>query len=160
MPSNAPKLTPQIQASIVAFIRAGGFPRVAAESAGVPAEVFDHWLDLAERPRAAKKYRDFASAVRQAAAHARLTAEIDTRAGKPLDWLRGGPGRPTPESDGWTGPARAPTAAKAAPLLTPEVQQMIAVLLEALADHPEARAAVGEALSSFSPEPAAKERRS
>jgi len=64
MPSTRPKLTPAVQQAIVAYVRAGGFPHVAAEAAGVPAEVFDSWMELAERPRAAAKYRELADAVR------------------------------------------------------------------------------------------------
>src|SRR5262249_57257612 len=75
MPPTRPKLTPAIQQAIIAYVRAGGFPHVAAEAAGVSAETFDHWMELGERPRAAAKYRDFADAVRQPVAQARLGAE-------------------------------------------------------------------------------------
>lgn len=157
MSSTQPKLTPAIQQAIVAYVRAGGFPHVAAEAAGVPADVFERWLQLGERPRAAAKYREFADAVRQAAAQARLGAEVTARTDKPLDWLRGGPGRAAPHSDGWTGPARAPSAASAdSPLLSPEVQQLVTTLLDALADHPQARAAVAAALQQVSPDSALK----
>jgi hypothetical protein len=150
MASTNPKLTPAIQQAIVAYVRAGGFPHVAAEAAGVPAEVFERWMRLGERPRAAARYREFAEAVRQAVAQARLGAEVAARNDKPLDWLRGGPGRATPTSEGWTGPARAPSAAASeAPLLSAEVQRLIAALLDALAAHPEARAAVAAALQRF-----------
>jgi hypothetical protein len=152
-----PKLTPAVQQAIVAYVRAGGFPHVAAEAAGVPADVFDSWMELAERPRAAAKYRELADAVRQAVAQARLGAEVEARTDKPLDWLRGGPGRATPDRDGWTGPARAPSAAQSeAPLLSAEVQRLITSLLDALAAHPEARAAVAAALQQLSPDSARK----
>ncbi len=151
MPKQRFQLTADIEKSIVAYIRAGGFAHVAAEAAGVPAEVFDEWLKKGESPRGAAKYRAFADAVRQAIAHARLTAEIQARDGKPLDWLRGGPGRHSPENPGWTGPARAPSAESApSPLMTPEVQRLIAELLAALGPHPEARAAVAAVLSAIS----------
>src|SRR5262245_14694313 len=126
MSSTQPKLTPAIQQAIVAYVRAGGFPHVAAEAAGVSADTFEQWLELAERPHAAAKYRAFAEAVRQAAAQARLSAEVETRNGKPLDWLRGGPGRPTREGEGWTGPARAdvPSSSDSSGL-SPEVLQLV-----------------------------------
>jgi hypothetical protein len=145
------QLTPAVQQSIVAFLRAGGFPHVAAEAAGVPADVFESWLEKGERPRAAAKYRDFADAVRQAVAQARLTAEKDARQEKPLDWLRNGPGRQTDGSVGWTGPARAPAdSGPPDPFLTPEVQRLFSALLDALAPFPEARAAVAAVLAKLS----------
>jgi hypothetical protein len=157
MSQSQPKLTPAIQQAIVAYVRAGGFPHVAAEAAGVPAETFEHWMELAERPRGAAKYRQLADAVRQAVAQARLGAEVETRSGKPLDWLRGGHGRPSAESDGWTGPARAaPPASGEATFLSPEVQKLVAALLDALSSHPEARTAVAAALQQFSPDSARK----
>jgi hypothetical protein len=157
MSQSRPKLTPEIQQAIVAYVRAGGFPHVAAEAAGVPAETFAHWLELGERPRAAAKYRQLADAVRQAVAQARLSAEMETRSGTPLDWLRGGPGRPSPEGDGWTGPARAaPATTSEATLQSPEVQKLVAALLDALGSHPEARAAVAVALQQFSADSAQK----
>src|SRR4051794_1362495 len=157
MSQSPPKLTPAIQQAIVAYVRAGGFPHVAAEAAGVPADTFAHWLELGEHPRAAAKYRELADAVRQAVAQARLGAEVETRSGKPLDWLRGGPGRPSAEGDGWTGPARATAPASSeATLLSPEVQKIVAALLDALGSHPEARAAAAAALQQFSPDSARK----
>jgi hypothetical protein len=157
MSQSPPKLTPAIQQAIVAYVRAGGFPHVAAEAAGVPAETFERWMQLGERPRAAAKYRELADAIRQAVAQARLGAELQTRSGKPLDWLRGGPGRPSAAGDGWTGPARAaPAKSNELTMLSPEVQQLIATLLEVLRSHPEARAAVVAALQQFSPDSARK----
>jgi hypothetical protein len=151
------QLTPAIEQAIVAYIRAGSFPHVAAEAAGVPAEVFERWLAQGDKPRAAARYRNFAQAVRQAVAQARLAAEVETRTSKPLDWLRGGPGRPTSDSAGWTGPARAPTAAPdQSPFLSPEIQQLFAALLEALAPYPEARAAAAAVLDRLSTDSAPK----
>jgi hypothetical protein len=157
MSQSHPKLTPTIQQAIVAYVRAGGFPHVAAEAAGVPAETFAHWMELGERPRGAAKYRQLADAVRQAVAQARLGAELQTRSGKPLDWLRGGPGRPTAVGDGWTGPARAaPAKSNEATQLSAEMQRLVAIILGALRSHPEARAAVVAALQQFSPDSARK----
>jgi len=135
-------LTPAIQQAIVAYIRAGGFPHVAAEAAGVPHEVFEQWRQRGEEPRAPARYRDFAAAVRQAAAQARLGAEVQVRTDKPLDWLRNGPGRETADSPGWTTPARPrPPRQAESPLLDPAFSALLLGLLETLSDFPDARAA-------------------
>src|SRR5438105_11864897 len=106
MSSSRYRLTPAIQQAIVAYTRAGGFPHVAAEAAGVPRAVFARWLRRGEGRRAKARYRAFADAVRQAAAQARLGAEVSVRNDKPLDWLRSGPGRETADVPGWTANAR------------------------------------------------------
>ena len=43
------RLTPALQEKIVAYIRAGGFPHVAAEAAGLPRRVFERWLERGQR---------------------------------------------------------------------------------------------------------------
>jgi hypothetical protein len=137
--------TPEIEKAVAAFIRAGGYPHVAAEAAGVPRETFDDWLRRGRSPRAHAAYRRFAEAVRQAHAHARLTAEIAALKNKPLDWLRNGPGKETPASPGWTSavkPASAPAGFAEA-----ELHDLIRALLDVLGPYPEARAAVAAALT-------------
>jgi hypothetical protein len=142
MSSSRYRLTPAIEQAIVAYIRAGGFPHVAAEAAGIPRQVFERWRRLGEGPRASKRYRDFADAVRQAAAQARLAAEVKVHAEKPLDWLRYGPGRETADNPGWTGTARPrPPSQTESLLLDPGIAAIFVSLLEALADHPDARSA-------------------
>jgi hypothetical protein len=141
-------LTPQVQERICSFIRAGGFAHVAAEAAGVPRAVFDDWLERGQpHPgrRAPKLYRDFCRAVRQAQAEARLAAELKLLEKNPLQWLKCGPGRETATAAGWTAPVKplfagAERAVNA--LLLPEVQEVLAAMLEALAPFPEARAAL------------------
>jgi hypothetical protein len=145
------QLTPALEQSIIAYIRAGGFPHVAAEAAGVPARVFDRWRRKGEARRSSRRYRAFASAVRQAVAQARLGAEVSICKDKPLDWLRSGPGRETPDCTGWTGTVRPRLAAAAAPALAhPEVQALITTLLELLEPHPEVRSTVAAALAAIS----------
>ena len=107
MPRKVPAPTDAVERQITAFIRAGGFAHVAAEAAGVSREVFEEWLRLAEKPRAAKRYREFAEAVRLARAQARLRAETVALEEKPMDWLKSGPGRDSEGSPGWTAAARA-----------------------------------------------------
>jgi hypothetical protein len=149
MSRKPPDPTPAVEQAIVAYVRAGGFPHVAAEAAGVPRAAFAYWLRQAERPRAGARLRAFAEAVRQAHAQARLGAEVAALGDKPLDWLRSGPGRETPDSAGWTGtvrprppgpPADAPSLAR------PEVQGLISTVLRLLEPHPEIRAAVAASL--------------
>lgn len=128
--------------TIVAFIRAGSFPRVAAEAAGVSGEVFDAWMAT---------YRHFRDAVLKAQAEARLAAEVELREAKPLDWLRCGPGKPAGLGDGWTTPAKASTGPpKAIDLLAlPQTQEVIARVLAVLEPHPDLRQAVATALSDM-----------
>lgn len=128
--------------TIVAYIRAGSFPRVAAEAAGVSGEVFDAWM-ATDRP--------FRDAVLKAQAEARLAAEVELRQAKPLDWLRCGPGKPAGFGDGWTTPAKAGTgSAKEIDLLAlPRTQEVIARVLAVLQPHPELRQAVATALSEM-----------
>ena len=135
------KLTPEIEEKILSFIRAGGFADVAAEAAGIPREVFERWRRRGEKPRATKRYRDFALAVRVAVAQARLHAEIEVRQEEPLDWLRNGPGRERAEQPGWTANARARTTAtgEASVFDDAEAVALIEMLLEVLEVSPEKR---------------------
>src|SRR5215207_9715872 len=100
------RLTAAVEKAIVAYVRAGGLPEVAAEAAGVPRATFQRWMNQGESPGGKPRYRAFAQAVRQAEAQARLGAEVSARSDKPLDWLRCGPGRETEEQRGWTSNAR------------------------------------------------------
>jgi hypothetical protein len=141
-------LTPTVQQMIVAYVRAGGFPHVAAEAAGVPCAVFERWMRRGHAPRPKDRYRAFAEAVGQAAAQARLGAEVAILTNKPLDWLRYGPGRETAKRRGWTGAVRAavlPRRGRREALAEPEVQALIARLLGLLEPFPEARAAIATA---------------
>ena len=150
MSRDRPSPTPEQQQRICAFIRAGGFPRVAAEAAGVPADLFERWLRRGKRRGAPDCYRALAEAVAQARAQARLAAELQVFDKRPLDWLKCGPGRETARSPGWTtaGKPVAPGAAASdTPSLPPDVLVVFQVLLEALAPFPEARAAAAEVIT-------------
>ena len=100
------QVTPEVVRTIVAYIRAGAYPSVAAAAAGVPAAVFRAWLDRGSKPRAARKYRDLVAAVAAAAAQARVTAELACFQDDPKTWLTKGPGRETAETPGWSGVVR------------------------------------------------------
>lgn len=141
------RLTPAIQQTILAYIRAGGYPHVAAAAAGVPQAVFERWLRLGQEPGGRRAYRQFFTAVLQAQGQVRLGAEIAVLKNKPLDWLKCGPGKEMPGSPGWTSTVKALAAEpRVNPLLRPEIQHLVAVLLRLLTPFPEARAAVAEAL--------------
>src|SRR6516164_9462118 len=101
MDRTPPRPTPDLEQVVAAYIRAGGFPHVAAEAAGVPRAVFEGWLRRAQAARPGAAYRRFADAVRLAQAQARLGAEIAALKDKPLDWLKAGPGKERPDAPGW-----------------------------------------------------------
>ena len=131
--------TPEEQNDIVAFLRAGGFPEVAAEAAGVPAARFADWMHRGGKPDEPRRYREFAAAVTQAQAQARLAAEVAVHAKKPLDWLKAGPGR-----QGWgrdVKPAAGPPGME-----QPWFRELLATMLAALEPFSEAREAVAKAL--------------
>jgi hypothetical protein len=141
------RLTPVLQQAITAYIRAGGFDHVAAEAAGVPRWVFDKWLDAGQRKEGRKVYRRFVAAVRQAGAQARLGAEIAVLKAKPLDWLKCGPGKERPGNPGWSTAARAQSGGRETNALRlPEMQRLVAALLDALSPYPEPRTVVARAL--------------
>ena len=48
MTTKRPLLTPAVEKIILAYVRAGGFPHVAAEAAGVPRDLFDEWMRKGE----------------------------------------------------------------------------------------------------------------
>ena len=99
-------LTPELQQRIVSYIRAGAFDWVAAEANGVDRFTFWEWIRRGEgedrdRPQT-ERYAQFAQAVREARAEARLSAEVEVKRGEPLSWLMKGPGRDRPGEPGWT----------------------------------------------------------
>jgi hypothetical protein len=138
--------TPEVAERILAFIRGGGFPVVAAEAAGVPAAVFTDWLARGEKRGARELFRRFAREVRQAAALCRLTAECSAYKKDPKFWLAHGPGRERPGYPGWAGEVRPQEPAEPIPT-TPDWSDICVRLLHALADFPEARAAAAQALT-------------
>jgi hypothetical protein len=143
MPRSRYHLTPELQKNIVSFIRAGGFPHVAAEAAGLPREVFARWRARGRRKDAPPAYRDFERAVCEAEAQARLDTEASVRKGKPLDWLKAGPGKDRADNPGWTcsGKSRASSGKGAeAEKLWSQLLHVLGRCAEKLQDFPEARA--------------------
>jgi hypothetical protein len=154
MPKNSRRypLTEELVRDILAFIRAGSFPHVAAEAAGLPREVFDHLLRLglrrgkSERDKLCRKLRD---GVMQARAQARLAAEVAMLKDDPGRWLTQGPGRVTEGSPGWSVPVKAVPRREHPQvdvLLHPELQGLFRGLLEVLSPYPDARSVVVQAL--------------
>jgi hypothetical protein len=93
--------SPEVYARMLALIRSGAFSWVAAQGLGIAPETFSRWLSRGARDRRGI-YRQFRQDVRQAAAQARVTAEIQVHRENPLAWLRLGPGRTTGGMPGWT----------------------------------------------------------
>jgi hypothetical protein len=140
-------LTPELQARICSYIRAGGFPQIAAEAAGIPAKVFDRWMRYGQAKRPLPLYRDFLQAVRQAQAHARLIAETQALHESPLTWLKSGPGKETARLRGWTSPIKPTTPKRKQGGMSDErLWEFMTCLLNALTPFPEARMAASDAL--------------
>jgi hypothetical protein len=142
-----PQLTPELQRNIVSFVRAGGYPHIAAEAAGVPQRIFQKWLRRGHGRQAEQPYRGFADEVTQAAAQARLRAEVAIIDKRPLDWLKCGPGKESSHRPGWSAAPRAQAAPRSRdsnPLANPVFQRYCADLMDALTPFPEARAAIAD----------------
>src|SRR5215510_10362942 len=129
-----PRLTPPLQQRIVAAIRSGGYPHVAAQAAGVSAALFDEWLERGQAEGAWEPYRSFAEEVREAAAQARLLAETALFQDKPKRWLAHGPGRESTENPGWSVVVKLAVTGAAAhsALLDPRFLEFVREVLEAL----------------------------
>ncbi len=108
MASQRPRPGPILCQQICAYIRAGGYAPVAAEAAGVPRRLFAKWLARGLKRRARGAYRDFAEAIRQAEAQARLQAEMAAYKKDALNWLKSGPGLLTPMCRSASPPGRTP----------------------------------------------------
>jgi hypothetical protein len=149
------KLTPDLENAILASIRAGGYPHVAAAAWGITEPVFDDWLRRGRQRRGREPYRSFLRKVEQAKAQARLKAEMAAMENDPRFWLKNGPGRDVPGKPGW--------AAMVRPILTanqqtinlftsPDFLQFMATLRAVLAPFPEALNAVTTAIESPQPD--------
>jgi hypothetical protein len=158
MATASTKLTAAVERDILAFVRAGSYPAVAAEAAGITQETFRHWMDLGAKRRATKRYRAFRAAVIQAAAQARVAEELAVYANDPKTWLTKGPGRETQDTPGWSGvvrPVVALTDNRSVNLLAdPMASALLSMLLSALTPFPEARRAAIDALNNSTRRPA------
>ena len=139
---------------IILRVRSGAFPHVAAEAAGVPAEVFQEWMERGSRPGAREPYRGLAEQVRHAHGHARCMSEVALRQKDPKAWLLNGPGKNSDNLPGWSMPVKGqakPQRPGAGVLLQAEMQTLLGSLLDVLAPYPEARAALAAALDKKKP---------
>lgn len=120
---------------ILALIRAGAFPWVAAQAEGVSPEEF-RLLTAGRDPRCAT----FGEDVKKALAMNRARTEIELREKNPLSWLRYGPGRPSPDGPGWTQAARVDPSEGSAPSRAQcELWEVLARFRRFWDRHPEAR---------------------
>jgi transposase-like protein len=137
------ELTVELEARIVASIRAGGYATVAAQAWGVSATLLERWLKRGRRKNAKEQYRNFTRNVDQALGQARLRAEMEAFKGNPHRWLTQGPGKELPGKPGWSTPARAAGSSESATVAlfaNPEVLQLLAMLRQVLAKYPDALA--------------------
>jgi predicted DNA-binding protein (UPF0251 family) len=142
------KFTAEVQDRIIAALQSGAFLHVAAEAAGVHRSTIWNWMNSPGR-----RYRAFQARVREAIAHARLTAEITVFKADPKFWLRCGPGRQRYDEDGrlvegWTeavNPEQKETQ-QVNILMSPEWEAIRLALETALHDNPEALQKVTQAL--------------
>jgi hypothetical protein len=148
-----PKLTDDLARTILAGIRAGGFPHVVAAANGVDAVRWELWRRRSRGKHAREPYRGFMRAVAMAEAQARLRAEMEVREKDVRTWLKHGPGRDLPGKPGWAAVVRpAPPERRSADLLAaPEFLRFIATLRTVLAPYPEALTAVVQAIDGTEP---------
>lgn len=126
--------------SILAAIRQGVYPWVAAEATGISREQFAAWLKSRER-----RYRRFAQEVRKARAWARLVAERHLFSDEPRVWLKSGPGREQNGEPGWSKdvpPLLGKESRLPHPLTDAAWRDLLGKVLETLTPFPEARAAL------------------
>jgi hypothetical protein len=138
---------------ILASIRAGGYPHVAAEAYGIQAERFLRWMRRARKGKVPRRIRRLSGLVNEAAARARLKAEIHTCDADPRFWLRHGPGKETQQTPGWAALAKpcfgAADNEAGSVLQSAEFRTLLATVLRALAPYPQARLAAAEALGAL-----------
>ncbi len=117
------QLNRALQEQIVAAIRAGAFPHVAAQCFGVSRRRFDGWRKRGRSKTSSPEFRSFAEAVDEAIAQARLRAEMSIFTDQPRIWLQHGPGRETPRDPGWTTAVKpsAKVGDQRNPLMMPEI---------------------------------------
>lgn len=89
-PPGSVSLTPEIERTICAYIRAGASMKDAAEAAGISVRTLDDWLARARgsgRP-CTPAIRHFAAAVAKSYAEAKVAAEVRGFEKDPWMWLR------------------------------------------------------------------------
>jgi hypothetical protein len=142
-------LTDETKRGILAGIRAGGFPHVAAAAYGVDEELWERWMSRGRGQGAREPYRSFVREVDAARAQARLRAEMTMLDKDGRTWLKHGPGRDLPGKPGWAAlakPAPPRPSAAANPLESPDITTVMAEVRASLAAFPDALAAATDAI--------------
>jgi hypothetical protein len=137
--------------TVLAYIRQGGFPVVAADAAGIPGPIFLSWLRRGEERGAREPLRGFARAVRQAIAQARLLSELAICKKDPKFWLSHGPGRETLDNAGWTTLVRPRVRQETGEDPIETARALCTWVMEALTPFPEARLKVAELIVAKPP---------
>jgi hypothetical protein len=110
-PPGSVGLTAETARRIVELTRAGAYPWVAAEIAGVNPRTFREWMARGEGTHPTRpgtpKLRRFYREVTQAHAEVRASAEIRVLQEDPKHWLSR-VARSRPDREGWSDPARDP----------------------------------------------------
>lgn len=141
---------PAIAEKIYAFVRAGCFPHVAAQAAGLPLDVFKRWFSSGNSRQS--HFHVFRLKLLEAQAQARVAAEIETYRQQPEVWLRHGPGKETTDSPGWSNPVKAiihNSSQSLNVLLTPELAGIFGSVFQLLAPYPDALKAVQLGLANL-----------
>jgi hypothetical protein len=136
---------------LLAFVRAGVFPLVAAQAAGISRRTFLRWLRRGSRAGARQPYAGFVSELRKTAAMARAMSEVAVAKKDPKFWLTRGPGKQRANYPGWTGEVKAPPVhphTDAHWQSRAELAELCQRLMKALEGFPEARSAAARALGA------------
>lgn len=135
------------------YLQAGAYPHIAAEAAGISQATLEAWLHAGHRARAKKVFRDFTARYEAACAMARLVAEIAVHDTDPKYWLKFGPGKDRPGRPGWSREVKPFIEDKSSTtvniLANPLINDLLTVILQALAPYPDARVAAAEAINSL-----------
>jgi hypothetical protein len=142
------QLSPTVERQLLAAVRSGVYPHVAAAAVGVPRQHFLAWM-RSGRVRARGRCRQLWLEVCEARAFARMRAEVEARQKDVKFWLRYGPGKDGPRP-AWMS-ARKPTGGPRPEHLA-NLQAVVDGLLEALGPYPEARQAVLQSLETTPPQ--------
>jgi hypothetical protein len=141
--------TPELESIILAGVRSGGYPHVAAAAAGVDDASFQEWIERGSRKNAREPYKSFARRLHQAEGQARLMREIEAAKDDPQFWLKNGPGRDLPGKPGWAAMIRPTLGGHQTTInlfTSAEFLQFMAMLRAVLAPYPEALEALAAAL--------------
>jgi hypothetical protein len=147
------RITPEQEARLLAHIRAGCYPHVAAECAGIPRLVFRDWLFHGRRQKRGCARR-FWLQVCEAQAVARALAESEIRKKDVKFWLRYGPGKERRHVPGWGTAIKPRSRSRSSASWMPELFATLERITEVLSPFPEARQAI---LATFDREAAQKQ---